>query len=138
MYLDYNSYLFEFFSQDQMEGYVDEFVLVADYRGFGRKNFQVGPATDFAKTNDKYCPERQYKLILFGVVTFGEMVYKILKPVLPEFIINKIIIFGNDKEPLRKEIEKHMDIRILPDHVFDDVPTDEGRTPKKLKMEEEH
>ena len=23
VYLDYNSYLFEFFSQDQMEGYVD-------------------------------------------------------------------------------------------------------------------
>ena len=66
-----------------MEGYIDDFIIVADYRDFGTQNFQYGPAKDFSQKSDKLCPERQYKLFLFGVGKFGEWIYKVLKPVLP-------------------------------------------------------
>jgi hypothetical protein len=47
-YLEYNAYLFEIFSQDQMEGYIDEIIIIADYSNFGTSNFKYGPAKDFA------------------------------------------------------------------------------------------
>ena len=47
-YFEYNAYLFEIFAQDQMEGYIDNFIIVADYSGFSTKNFQYGPAKEFS------------------------------------------------------------------------------------------
>ena len=47
-YMEYNAYLFEIFTQDKMEGYIDEIIIVADYSNFSSSNFKLGPAKDFA------------------------------------------------------------------------------------------
>lgn len=117
-YLDYNSYMFEILLQDHMEGYIDEYILIADYNGFGTENFKYQIAKEFSEIADEYFPERQHKLILFGVGSFGEWIYKLLKPVLPKFIIDKIFIFGSDKEKIRDFLMKIMDIRQLPREVL--------------------
>ena len=87
-----------------MEGYIDEYYIVADYNDFGKDNFEYGPAKQFSQTSNDYFPERQFKCTLIGVGTFGEWIYKILKPVLPEFVVRKITIFGYDREPIKREL----------------------------------
>jgi hypothetical protein len=51
-YLDYNAFLLELFSQDQMEGYIDEYIVIADYTNFGKANFQYAAAKDFSETGN--------------------------------------------------------------------------------------
>jgi hypothetical protein len=89
--------MIELYLQDHMEGYIDEYILIADYNGFGTDNFKYNIAKEFSETSNEYFPERQHKLVLFGVGSFGEWIFKMLKPVLPEFIIGKIEIFGTEK-----------------------------------------
>jgi len=97
-----------------MEGYVDEYSILGDYRGFCTDNFKYSIAKGFSEVSNLYFPERQYKLILFGINSFGEWIYKIIRPILPEFILQKISIFGSEPEDLQKELKDFMDISQLP------------------------
>jgi hypothetical protein len=40
--------MFEIFLQDKMEGYIDEYILIADYNGFGSANFKYSIAKGFS------------------------------------------------------------------------------------------
>jgi hypothetical protein len=42
-------------------------------------------------------PDRQYKLICFGLGSFAYFMYKLIKPFLPSYIMDKTAIFGTDK-----------------------------------------
>ena len=39
--------MFEIFTQDQMEGYIDEYSIIGDYRGFSTANFKLSIAKGF-------------------------------------------------------------------------------------------
>lgn len=58
-------------------------------------------AREFSDIGGQYFPERQHKLILFGVGSFGEWIFKMLRPFLPEFILRKVAIFGTDREEFK-------------------------------------
>jgi hypothetical protein len=49
-----------------------------------------------------------------GVNPFGEWIFKLLKPILPEFVLRKISIFGSDLEEFKNQIKEFMDVRQLP------------------------
>jgi hypothetical protein len=35
-----------------MEGYIDEYIVIADYTNFGKANFQYAAAKDFSETGN--------------------------------------------------------------------------------------
>ena len=70
-----------------MEGYIDEYNIIGDYRGFSTNNFKYSIAKGFSELSNEYFPERQHRLIIFGLNSFGEWIYKVIKPILPSFII---------------------------------------------------
>lgn len=41
--------------------------------------------------------------------------YKIIKPFLPTFILDKIALFGTDKEELKEYLSQYMNVEELPD-----------------------
>lgn len=39
-----------------MEGYVDEYIIIGDYTGFGTDNFKYSVAKQFSEVSDQYFP----------------------------------------------------------------------------------
>ncbi len=48
--------MFEIFLQDQMEGYIDEYSILGDYRGFSTDNFKYSIAKTFSELSAQYFP----------------------------------------------------------------------------------
>jgi hypothetical protein len=96
-YIDYTLYMLDIFIEDNSEGYIDDFILIADYGPFGAQNFKLSLAKDVADRAKELFPDRQYKLICFGLGSFSYFMYKLIKPFLPSYIMDKTAIFGTDK-----------------------------------------
>jgi len=96
-FLDFNCYMLEMFTQDHSEGYIDEFILIADFDRFSTKNFKFDIAKGTADYSDKLFPDRQFKLVCFGLGTFCNMIYKMVKPLIPKYAADKVSILGTDK-----------------------------------------
>jgi hypothetical protein len=126
--VDYNLYMMDIHMQDQMEGYVDGFILLADYEHFGSDNFKFHIAKSVADASDMF-PERQHKLIAFNLGGFCHFVYRIIKPIIPKYALDKIHIFGlSDKDTFREFALTFMDTALLPKYIFPEHAIDTKST----------
>ena len=96
-YIDYTLYMLDIFIEDNTEGYIDDFILIADYGPFGTQHFKHSLARDVADRAKELFPDRQYKLVCFGLGSFSYFMYKFIKPFLPSYVMDKTAIFGTDK-----------------------------------------
>ena len=46
-------------------------------------------------------PDRQYKLICFGLGSFSYGMFKVIKHFIPGYILEKLAVFGTDRNELR-------------------------------------
>jgi hypothetical protein len=86
-YVDYTLYMLDIFIEDNTEGYIDDFLLIADYGPFGTDNFKLSLARSVADRAKELFPDRQFKLVCFGLGSFSYFMYKLIKPFLPAFIL---------------------------------------------------
>ena len=77
-------------------------------------NFNYKISVDFSALSAELFPERQHKLILFGLTPLAEWVIKIIKPFLADFIVRKINVFGTDLQEFNDKIKDYIDLRQLP------------------------
>lgn len=71
-YIDYTFYMLDIFIQDNVEGYIDEFILISDYEPFTSANLRISLANAVANGAKDLFPDRQYKLVCYG---FGSFTY---------------------------------------------------------------
>ena len=71
-------------------------------------------ARDVAEKSKELFPDRQFKLVCYGLGTFTYFVFRMIKPFLPTYVMEKAAIFGTDKEELLNFLAEHMDIESLP------------------------
>ena len=97
-YVDYTLYMLDLFIQDNSEGYIDDFILIADYEPFTTDNFKIAVARDVAEKSKELFPDRQFKLVCYGLGTFTHFVFRMIKPFIPSYVMEKAAIFGTDKQ----------------------------------------
>ncbi len=94
--------MLDIFIEDNTEGYIDDFILIANHESFGTDNFKLSIARTLADRARELFPDRQYKLICYGLGSFSYFIYRLVKPFLPVFILDKMAIFGTDKEEMKE------------------------------------
>lgn len=87
---------------------------MADYEPFGTVNFKLSMAKNVADRAKELFPDRQYKLICYGLNSFCYFVYRLIKPFLPSYVVDKTAIFGTDKQELKEYLSQYMNINELP------------------------
>lgn len=97
-FFDFHFYLFEIYLQDQMEGWVDQFIVIGD------ASDQVSDNTDIMFTKRLLCElakttlGRCAHLFVSDVGLVGRLFIKIVFPILPECFKEKIHIFGEERQ----------------------------------------
>jgi hypothetical protein len=110
--------MLDIFIEDNTEGYIDDFILIADYGPFGTENCKLSLATGVAERAKELFPDRQYKLVCFGLGSFSYFMYKVIKPFLPVFILDKTAIFGTDKEEMKEFLRQYVNVDDLPAEIM--------------------
>jgi hypothetical protein len=89
--------MLDLFIEDNTQGYIDDFILISDYEPFGAENFKLSVAREVADKSKELFPDRQFKLVCYGLGSFSFFVYRMIKPFLPKFVLEKAAIYGSDK-----------------------------------------
>ena len=79
--------MLDLFIQDKTDGYIDDFILIGNYEPFSSDNFKFHIAKEIASRANDLFPDRQFKLVCFGLGTFTNFIFNLLTPVLPAFIL---------------------------------------------------
>ena len=82
--------------QDQMEGYVDTFIVISDMSDQISDNTDIVFTKNFVLESIKISIGRHFKIICFHVGILPKSLYAIFKPLLPEAFQEKVKFFGDD------------------------------------------
>lgn len=90
-------YLFEIYMQDQMEGWVDQFVVIADVSNQVADNTNLGFTKRILMEGYKVTLGRPFKIVAFDISFIGTALYRVLKPLLPNSLIDCVRVIGDDR-----------------------------------------
>ncbi len=99
-FFDYHMYLFEIYLQDQMEGWVDQFFVIADVSNQVADNTNIGFTKRILTEAYKVTMGRPFKIVAFDIGFLGTALYRVLKPLLPNNLIDIVKIIGDDRNEL--------------------------------------
>jgi hypothetical protein len=83
--------------QDQMEGWVDQFVVIADASNQVSDNTNLGFTKKLIFECMKLTIDRPYKIVAFDIGFIGTTLYRILKQILPSSLTDRVRMFGEDR-----------------------------------------
>jgi hypothetical protein len=86
-FFDYHMYLFEIYMQDQMEGWVDQFFVIADVSNQVADNTNIGFTKRIVMEGYKVTIGRPFKIVAFDIGFLGTALFRVLKPLLPTNLI---------------------------------------------------
>lgn len=86
--------------QDQMEGWVDQFVVVADVSNQVADNTNLGFTKRIIIEVLKTTLGRPHKIIAFDISFIGSALYRMLRPLLPTSFTDCVKVIGDDREEL--------------------------------------
>ena len=89
--------------QDQMEGWVDQFFVIADVSNQVADNTNLGFTKRIITESFKVTIGRPFKIVVFDISFLGTALYRVLKPILPNNLIETVRIFGDDRKELLEE-----------------------------------
>ena len=132
-FFDYHLYLFEIYMQDQMQGWVDQFDVIAD------AGDQVSDNTDIMFTKRllfemaKTTLGRSYQIVVFDVGMLGQLFTKLVFPLLPDFFLRSVHLFGNDRAKPLAKLRELMSLDVIPDFLGGNNTEVYESVEKKLK-----
>jgi dsDNA-specific endonuclease/ATPase MutS2 len=94
--------------QDQMEGWVDQFVVIADASNQVADNTNFGFTKRILTEAYRVTIGRPYKIVAFDISFLGTAFFRVLKPLLPNNLIECVKIFGDDRAELLEELRNYM------------------------------
>ena len=103
--------------QKRLRGYSDQYTVLADLEGLSSENFKLSITKRNVGDSLKYSPERQYKMHIVNASTFANLIWKVLKPLLPKRTIKKLNIIGSDRKEILEQLTQEMDISVIPEHL---------------------
>lgn len=83
--------------QDQMEGWVDQFVVIADASNQVSDNTNLGFTKRIVMEGYKVTLGRPHKIIVFDIGLLGTALHRVLSPLLPQALLDCVKIFGEDR-----------------------------------------
>jgi hypothetical protein len=107
-------YLFEIYMQDQMEGWVDQFSVIADVSNQVSDNTNLTFTKRLIMEGFQYIMGRPYKIIAFDIGYIGIFVHRVLGPLLPSSFKECFKIIGDDRVELLEELRTFLDDEVIP------------------------
>ena len=86
-FFDYHFFLFEIFLQDQMEGWVDQFSVIADASNQLADNTNLSFTKRILMEGYKVGIGRHFKIIPFDVGFLGYSIFRIVSPLMPQSLV---------------------------------------------------
>ena len=131
-------YLFEIYMQDQMEGWVDQFFVIADVSNQVADNTNLGFTKRIITESFKVTIGRPFKIVVFDISFLGTALYRVLKPILPNNLIETVRIFGDDRKELLEELRSYISDDVIPEFLGGKNKTIETRDINKRTKEKEY
>lgn len=116
-FLDYHLYLFEIYMQDQMEGWVDQFVVIVDASNQVPDNTNIGFTKRIITEAFVLLVGRPFRIIAFDMGLIGVLLYKVLRTLLPQSINECVRVLGDDRGELLEELRSIMTDDVIPEFI---------------------
>jgi hypothetical protein len=115
LFFDYHLFLFEVHLQDQMEGWVDQFVVLADAADQLSDNTNLSFTKRIISEGFKILLDRPFRIVVFNLGLIGVILHKVLRPLLPDSVNQSVRAFGNDRSELIEELRTIMPDETIPE-----------------------
>jgi hypothetical protein len=109
--------MFEIYLQDQMEGWVDQFVVLSDASDQISDNTNLGFTKRILSEGSKLCLGRPFRIVIFNVSFICTIIHKMLRGVVPESIKEGVRVFGEDRAELLEELRTLIDEEVIPSEI---------------------
>lgn len=106
-----------------MEGWVDQFVVIADASNQVADNTNLGFTKRILMEGYRVTLGRPHKIVAFDVGFIGTAFYRVLKPLLPNSLIECVKVLGEDRGELLEELRKYMTDDAIPEFIGGKNPT---------------
>jgi hypothetical protein len=97
-----------------MEGWVDQFVVIADASNQVSDNTNLSFTKRLMTEGFKVILGRPFKIILFDVGFIGVILFSMLKGMVPDSINNCVRVIGDDRVELIEELRLYMTDDFIP------------------------
>ena len=92
-------------------------LIIADLTELSSDNFKFSITKRNLDDALKFCPERQFKFIVFNLAGFATTLWKLFNYMLPKRSLSKVSIVGEDKGEILDVLRAEMDISVIPEYL---------------------